>query len=85
MTDDTEFLWIISENKIAIKNVHSVKRLIFCSRKVYYDLIQAIEERKLSDVVAICRVEQISPFLFDLVKEKCPKYDKANIMWTQEK
>jgi len=84
MTDDTTFLRIIPENKIAVKNVHSVKRLIFCSGKVYYDLIQARKERKLLDVVAICRVEQISPFPFDLVKEECVKYDKANIIWTQE-
>jgi len=50
----------------------------------YYDLIQARDERKLSDTIAICRIEKISPFLYDLVKEECVKYYKVSIMWAQE-
>jgi len=84
MTEDTEFLRIIPENGNAAKDVCGVKRLIFCSGKVYYDLTQARNERKLSDTVAICRVEQISPFPYDLVKEECAKYEKASIIWAQE-
>ena len=43
-----------------------VKRLVLCSGKVYYDLVAAREKAGIKDV-AIARVEQISPFPFDLV------------------
>ncbi len=45
-----------------------MQRLIFCSGKVYYDLVKERETRGLSNI-AIARVEQISPFPFDLVKK----------------
>jgi len=51
---------------------------------VYYDLTQARDERKLSDTVAICRVEQILSFPYDLAKEECAKYHKASIIWARE-
>lgn len=84
MTSDTEFLRVIPDNGSVTKHVSDVKRLIFCSGKVYYDLIKAREERNLSGTVAICRVEQISPFPFDLIEEECDKYRNADLMWTQE-
>ena len=45
-----------------------IERVIFCSGKVYYDLMQARQSKKLSKAV-IARVEQISPFPFDLVQQ----------------
>uniref|UniRef100_A0A6I8NXX4 2-oxoglutarate dehydrogenase complex component E1 n=1 Tax=Ornithorhynchus anatinus TaxID=9258 RepID=A0A6I8NXX4_ORNAN len=50
-----------------------VKRLILCTGKVYYDL-----------QVAITRLEQISPFPFDLVKQEAEKYSGAELIWCQE-
>jgi len=44
-----------------------VKRLVLCTGKVYYELLEMREANQLEDV-AIARVEQISPFPFDLVK-----------------
>ena len=38
-----------------------MKRVIFCSGKVYYDLEKAREDRGLLDQVAIVRLEQVSP------------------------
>lgn len=34
--------------------------------------------------IAISRVEQISPFPFDLVKAEILKYKKAEVVWLQE-
>lgn len=45
-----------------------VKRLVLCTGKVYYDLVQEREARGITDI-AIARVEQISPFPFDLVNK----------------
>lgn len=84
MTENTEFVRVIPENGQASENVCDVKRLIFCSGKVYYDLIKSRQERSLQGAVAISRVEQISPFPFDLVTEECAKYENADIVWAQE-
>jgi 2-oxoglutarate dehydrogenase E1 component len=46
----------------------AVTRLVLCSGKVYYDLVDARD--KLGEHnVAIARVEQLAPFPFDLVKQ----------------
>lgn len=84
MNENTEFLRIIPEQGAAAENASNVKRLIFCSGRVYYDLAKSREERSLVDTVAIARVEQISPFPFDLVKKECMKYPNADIVWAQE-
>uniref|UniRef100_A0A2S2R3P9 oxoglutarate dehydrogenase (succinyl-transferring) n=1 Tax=Sipha flava TaxID=143950 RepID=A0A2S2R3P9_9HEMI len=84
MTENTEFVRVIPENGPTSKSVCGVSRLIFCSGKVYYDLIKSRQDRNLQDVVAISRVEQLSPFPFDLVKEECTKYENADIVWVQE-
>ncbi|VVC29871.1 Hypothetical protein CINCED_3A011739 [Cinara cedri] len=84
MNENTEFLRIIPEQGAAADNASNVKRLIFCSGRVYYDLAKSREDRNLIDTVAIARVEQISPFPFDLIKKECAKYPNADIIWAQE-
>ncbi|XP_057325099.1 2-oxoglutarate dehydrogenase complex component E1 isoform X2 [Microplitis mediator] len=84
MTEDTHFLRIIPEDGAAAKNPSSVKRVLFCSGKVFYDLKKARSERGLDDKVAITRVEQISPFPYDLVKQEAAKYPNAELVWAQE-
>ena len=61
-----------------------VKRVVFCSGKVYYDLIEEAAKRGISDV-AILRVEQLYPFPRTEVKEELAKYPAAReIIWCQE-
>ncbi|KAJ1971381.1 2-oxoglutarate dehydrogenase E1 component [Dimargaris xerosporica] len=60
-----------------------VERHILCSGQVYYALLRARDLNKI-DNVAISRVEQISPFPYDQVKEHCDKYPNAEIVWCQE-
>lgn len=38
----------------------------------------------LDSRIAICRVEQISPFPYDLIETECLKYGKAELIWAQE-
>lgn len=59
MTENTQFLRIIPEEGVAAEGPSGVKRLIFCSGKVYYDLKKSRKERGLEDKVAIARVEQV--------------------------
>jgi 2-oxoglutarate dehydrogenase E1 component len=62
----------------------SVRRLIFCSGKVYYDLVQARIEKQIEDV-AIVRVEELYPFPIDQYAKIIADYPKAGtIVWCQE-
>ncbi|KAL6074805.1 oxoglutarate dehydrogenase (succinyl-transferring) [Balamuthia mandrillaris] len=60
-----------------------VRRLIFCSGNVYYDLEKEREERGFNDV-AIVRIEQLAPFPFDHVESQAKLYSNAEITWAQE-
>ncbi|XP_042238789.1 2-oxoglutarate dehydrogenase, mitochondrial-like isoform X2 [Homarus americanus] len=84
MVEGTEFQRIIPEAGPAAKNEAGVKRLIFCSGKVYYDLAAARKEAGIEDSIAIARVEQIAPFPYDLIKQECDKYPDAELVWSQE-
>ncbi len=53
------FQFVIDET--ADLDADKVKRIVFCSGKVYYDLYQEREERELDDV-ALVRIEQLYPF-----------------------
>ncbi|XP_011169570.1 2-oxoglutarate dehydrogenase, mitochondrial isoform X5 [Solenopsis invicta] len=84
MLEDTQFLRVIPEEGVAAQNPNGVKKLLFCSGKVYYDLKKARAEQKLDDKIAIARLEQISPFPYDLVKNEAAKYPNAELVWSQE-
>ncbi|KAG9341028.1 hypothetical protein JZ751_019782, partial [Albula glossodonta] len=78
------FRRIIPDEGPASKSPEKVKRVIFCTGKVYYELAK---QRKLEDLehdIAIIRLEQISPFPFDLVKAEVEKYSNAELIWCQE-
>ena len=60
-----------------------VRRLVLCSGKVYYDLVQAREEAGIKDV-AIVRVEQLYPFPRKELMAEIKRYKNAEIMWCQE-
>lgn len=60
-----------------------VRRVVLCSGKVYYDLYQAREDQKISDV-AIVRVEQLYPFPHASIKAQLAKYSRADVVWCQE-
>lgn len=62
MLEGTEFRRIIPENNETIlKQPENVKKLIFCTGKVYYELVKARSERNKGNVndVAITRIEQV--------------------------
>jgi 2-oxoglutarate dehydrogenase E1 component len=61
----------------------SVDRVVFCSGKIYYELVTARAAAE-SWNVAIVTMEQISPFPFDLVAETMKKYENAEVVWAQE-
>lgn len=50
---------MIPEEGAPAKNPANVKRIIFCSGKVYYDLVKERATRGFDDSVAIARLEQV--------------------------
>ncbi len=61
-----------------------VKRLVLCSGKVYYDILEKRREQELRHV-AIARVEQLYPFPEEEIVALLERYPKANdICWAQE-
>jgi len=65
-------------------NPATVKRVLVCSGKVYYDLVHARAERKASNV-AIIRVEQLYPFAHKTFETELRKYGKATeVIWVQD-
>jgi len=84
MLPDTEFQRLIPDDGPANNNPLEVKKLIFCTGKVYYDLIKARRDAGLEDKIAISTIEQISPFPFDIVKSECDKYENAELVFAQE-
>ena len=61
-----------------------VTRVIFCSGKVYYDLIEAREVNDLSNV-AIVRIEQLYPFAIERYASILDSYPNiTDVVWCQE-
>jgi 2-oxoglutarate dehydrogenase E1 component len=74
------FKEVIDDNSKAA----DVKKLVFCSGKIYYDLLEKKETDKRNDV-ALVRLEQLYPFPKKQVDAILKKYNKAaSIIWTQE-
>ena len=65
-------------------NPADVKRIIFCTGKVFYDLCEHRKEHEIRDA-AIIRVEQLYPFHDELVRAIISEYPNAGTyVWCQE-
>merc|ERR1712012_911035 len=84
MVPGSTFQRIIKDDGPAAENPSGVKKLIFCTGKVYYDLIKARRDAGLEGQIAIATIEQICPFPFDIVQEECNKYSNAELVFCQE-
>jgi 2-oxoglutarate decarboxylase len=63
--------------------VNNAARVIFCSGKIYHDLIA--ERAKLNDnSTAIMRVERLYPFPVAQMEVEAKKHPSANLLWVQD-
>ena len=73
-----------SKGFINLKESSKIKKVIMCSGKVYFDLLEAREKLKKDDVI-LFRIEQLYPFpAKTLVKELKPYAENAKFFWCQE-
>ncbi len=75
------FIEVIDDSTMDPK---SVQRVIFCTGKIYYDLLQEREEKKVTDT-AIVRIEQLFPLAYEQIKAIIKRYPKTtDWVWAQE-
>lgn len=74
------FKELIDDNYV---NAKDVKRVLLCTGKVYYDLLQKQQENNIKDV-AIVRIEQLYPLPENQLVELQKKYKNAEWKWVQE-
>jgi len=60
-----------------------IRRHILCTGQVYFALLQEREDKGIKDI-AISRIEQLSPFPYDIVTPHLDKYPNADLLWCQE-
>ncbi len=69
---------------IKLRNSKDIKKVILCSGKIYFDLLEAREKLKRSDII-FYRIEQLYPFpAKTLAKELRPYAQYATFYWCQE-
>ena len=69
---------------IKLQKSSKIRKVILCSGKVYFDLLEAREKLKVDDVI-LYRIEQLYPFPAKaLVKELKPYAKSATFHWCQE-
>ena len=61
----------------------SVKKLVLCSGKLYYELLQERKENNINDV-AIVRLEQLYPLPKTQINTVIEKYNPEQLIWAQE-
>ncbi len=65
-------------------DVNDVKRVVFCTGKIYYDLVKRKEELDAKDI-ALIRIEQLHPFPTEQITKLVDRYQDALLhLWVQE-
>lgn len=76
----THFIEVIPD---ALPSSSEIKRVILCSGKVYYDLLETRESEGIKDI-ALIRLEQFYPFPHEELVELLKPYKNADVVWCQE-
>tara|TARA_X000001036_G_scaffold402528_1_gene408389 strand:- start:687 stop:3581 length:2895 start_codon:yes stop_codon:yes gene_type:complete len=80
--EDDSFLNV--KNLLDLKKKDSkIKKVVMCSGKIYYDLIEAREKIK-NESVTFIRIEQLYPFPVKTLANILKRYKKAKFIWCQE-
>lgn len=77
-TEESKFQSVIPDS---LKNA---ERVVFCSGKIYYDLLEARAAHGLDSKVALVRIEQLYPFPLDEIKSALKSHKNPQIIWCQE-
>ena len=80
----TEQAEIKGYNLIKLKKDNEIKKVVICSGKIYFDLLEAREKVK-NDKVYLLRIEQLYPFPVKTLAKELKRFRKnAKFFWCQE-
>jgi len=91
MTPDTSFHRVLIDGAereecradVRLKPDAKIRRVVMCSGKVYFDLFEEREKRKIDDVYLL-RLEQLHPFPFSSLMKELARFPNADMVWCQE-
>lgn len=76
------FEWVLPE--VDTLEAKEIKRVVICSGKIYYELLEARRLNRITDV-AILRIEQLYPFPGEQLDALLAQYNNTNeLIWCQE-
>ena len=77
------FQEILDDPQVGPRSGKKIKRVLLCSGKVYYDLLDKKQKDQRTDV-AIVRLEQLYPLPMTQLEMIRKKYEQAEFYWVQE-
>ena len=83
LENENKFLELIDDPAIGPRSGKKINRLLFCTGKVYYDLLRYKRENDRKDV-ALVRLEQLYPLPGKAINKVFKKYPNAEPIWVQE-
>ena len=75
--------YIKNSDTIELKKDSKIERVVMCSGKIYFDLLEAREKSKNNKLV-IVRIEQLYPFPAKTLAKILKRYKNADYIWCQE-
>lgn len=73
----------VPKTTIKLKPDAEIRRVVLCTGKVYYDLLEDREKRGIDDVYLL-RLEQLYPFPAKALLDELNRFPNAEIFWCQE-
>ena len=68
---------------VKLQDDKNIEKVVMCSGKIYYDLVEA-REKSNNDRVVFIRLEQLYPFPAKTLANILKKYENAEFIWCQE-
>ena len=78
--DDAE---VIKDGPIKLQKDAKIRRVVMCTGKVYFDLLEEREKRGIDDIYLL-RVEQLYPFPAKALINELSRFRNAEMVWCQE-
>ena len=75
--------YIKNSNILKLDSDKNIERVVMCSGKIYFDLLDAREKSK-NDKIVFIRIEQLYPFPAKTLAKVLKRYNNAEFIWCQE-
>ncbi|HTM77327.1 MAG TPA: 2-oxoglutarate dehydrogenase E1 component, partial [Devosia sp.] len=73
----------LPKTSVKLTSDDKIRRVVLCTGKVYYDLLEDREKKGLNDVYLL-RLEQLYPFPAKALLDELNRFPNAEIVWCQE-